>query len=368
MALVFIVGNIVVKMAGMCYNDFMYNPKFTITSEINNLIAKIETIRQKVKDSKILPEQEIALRFRANVEAIHSSTTIEGNPLNTNQVIQALAGKLNSWEKAVIEVQNYKKALDWIANRVESKKDISLKDILKLHVCVANNLLPKQKVGQLRTGPVYIVDIISKREIIKYIGPQARQLLDLINDLLDWLGENKPKLHPILAAGILHYEFVSIHPFSDGNGRVTRLLIKLFLDLAGYDFRGVLVLDKYYLANRMAYYSNLNKAKNYEQQRKADLTSWLSFFVRGFWEVTLDLEKEISIVTISSNKGIIRLSYEEIQILDFAKQFGQITSRDIADIIKGSERTIQRRLKALMAKKLLAKKGQGKNIYYIIKK
>ena len=343
----------------------MYNPKFTITAQINNYIAKIETIRQKVKDSKILPEQEIALRFRATVDAVHSSTTIEGNPLNKNQVIQALEGKLNSWEKAVIEVQNYKKALDWITKRITAKKEINLTDVLKLHNCVANNLLPKQKIGQLRKGPVYIIDIIGKKEIVQYTGPQAKQLANLLNDLFAWLRENKTKLHPVLTAGILHYEFVSIHPFSDGNGRVTRLLVKLFLDQISYNFRGALVLDKYYLANRMNYYDSLHKAKHYEQQRKADLTTWLNFFVRGFWEVCKDLEKEITIVSVNRNKKqLIRLSNEEIQILDFAKQFGQITSGDIADIIKGSERTIQRRLKTLISKKLLVKKGKGKNIYY----
>lgn len=351
----------------MCYNNYVYNPRFIITPEIINSIAKIEAIRQKVKDSKILPEQEIALRFRATVDAVHSSTTIEGNPLNKNQVIQALRGKLNSWEKAVIEVRNYKKALDWIVKRIIGKKEINLTDVLKLHRCVANNLLPKQKIGRLRTGPVYIVDIIGKKEIVKYIGPQARSLLNLLHDLFDWLRENKTKLHPILAAGILHYEFVSIHPFSDGNGRVTRLLVKLFLDLTGYDFRGALVLDKYYLANRMNYYRCLHNAANYKRQRKADLTSWLSFFTRGFWEVCKDLEKEISVARVSNNKTVIRLSNEEIQILDFAKQFGQITAHDMEDIIKGSERTIQRRLKALIGKKLLVKKGQGKNIYYILK-
>lgn len=345
----------------------MYNPQFTITPEINNHIAKIETIRQKVKDSKILPEQEIAIRFRATIDAVHSSTTIEGNPLNKNQVIQALAGKLNPWEKAVIEVQNYKKALDWLAKRVQNKKDISQKDILKLHSLVTDNLLPKQKIGQLRTGPVYIVDIVGKKEIVKYTGPNPAQLSDLLDDLTFWLKENKTKLHPILVAGILHYEFVSIHPFSDGNGRVTRLLVKLFLDLADFDFRGALVLDKYYLVHRLAYYQSLNKAKEYTKQRKADLTSWLEFFVQGFYEIAKDLERDISIVSISGSKEVIRLSNEEMQILDFTKQLERITVKDVLDIIRVSERTGQRRLKLLVNKGLLIKKGKGKNIYYVLK-
>jgi len=346
----------------------MYKPQFTITPEINNDIAKIETIRQKVKDSKILPEQEIILRFRAAIEAVHSSTTIEGNPLNKNQVAKALAGKMSSWKRAVIEVQNYKKALDWLAERARKKKEINIQDILKLHSFVADKLLPDSKVGKNRLGPIYIVDIINKKEIIRYTGPEAKEIDIFLKDLLFWLKKVKGKLHPTLIAGILHYEFVSIHPFSDGNGRVTRLLVKLFLDLQDYDFRGTLVLDKYYLENRLTYYDSLNQAEKYEKQRKADLTNWLTFFIKGFYEVAKDLEKEIGIVSVSNNVEVIRLSNEEIQLLDFVKQFDQINISDVLEIIQLSERTAQRRLKALIGKGLLVKHGQGKNIFYKLKK
>lgn len=346
----------------------MYKPQFRITPEINNDIAKIEAIRQKVKDSRILPEQEIVLRFRAAIEAVHSSTTIEGNPLNKNQVAKALAGKMSSWKRAVIEVQNYKKALDWLAKRAKKKKEINVQDILKLHSFVADGLLQDSKVGKIRLGPIYIVDIFNKKEIIRYTGPEASKLTILLKDLLFWLKKAKRELHPALIAGILHYEFVSIHPFSDGNGRVTRLLVKLFLDLQDYDFRGVLVLDKYYSENRFAYYDSLNQAKKYEKQRKADLTDWLAFFIKGFYEVAKDLEKEISIVSVSNNIEIIRLSNEEIQLLDFVKQFGQISTSDVLEILQLSERTAQRRLKTLIGKGLLVKHGQGKNIFYKLKK
>jgi len=346
----------------------MYKPQFTISSKTVNLIAKIETIREKVKTSKILPEQEIALRFRAAIEAIHSSTTIEGNPLNKKQVVNALAGKMNSWEKAVIEVQNYKKALDWVAKRLKKKENLNLQDVLKLHFFVSDQLLPVHKVGQIRSGPVYIVDIINKKELVRYTGPGAKIVTSLLNDLLLWVKTVKSKLHPILTAAILHYEFVSIHPFSDGNGRVTRLLVKLFLDLMSYDFRGALVLDKYYLENRLVYYDNLNQAKRYKEQTRTDLTNWLDFFVNGFYEIAKDLEKEISVVSISDERDIVRLSNDEIKILDFAKQFGQININDALEVLQTSARTTQRRFRGLIDKKLLIKHGMGKKIFYKLKK
>lgn len=96
----------------------MYKPNFTITSSVNNRVAEIERIKGVVDSSNILPEREIALRYRATVDAVYSSTTIEGNPLSKSEVADVLAGKpVFGSQRAIIEVQNYKKALDWIEQR-----------------------------------------------------------------------------------------------------------------------------------------------------------------------------------------------------------------------------------------------------------
>src|SRR3989344_9561545 len=108
----------------------VYKPRFTITPEINNRIARIEKIRQIVASSRILPKQEITLRWRAAVDAVHSSTTIEGNPLKRQEVVKVLSGRLvNAPERAITEVVNYKKALDWLAKRQPRKTPITGKDI-----------------------------------------------------------------------------------------------------------------------------------------------------------------------------------------------------------------------------------------------
>lgn len=346
----------------------MYNPKFTITPELTNWIAQIEAIKQKIDRSNILPEKEIALRHRAAIESVHSSTSIEGNPLNEKQVEAALAGKMNAWEKKVVEVVNYKKAWDWILKKGKKQSEITISDILKLHSLVADQLLPENKVGKFRPGDIYIVDIIQGKDVVKYTGPEASQVRSLIEDLLFWLNKEKDNLHPVLIAGILHYEFVSIHPFSDGNGRVTRLLVKLLLDLLNYDFRGCLVLDTYYWQNTSLYYENLNQAKKYSDQRKSDLTPWLSYFIEGFFNVAKDVERKIDIVGIDDQKMTIRLNDNEVQILDFIQQFGQISLKEVLDILQIPERTGQRRLKVLVEKGLLKVEGKGKNTFYILRK
>lgn len=353
-----------VNMAGMCYNKYMYKPNFKITPKINNWIAQIEAMKKKFELSRILPEQEIVLRYRAAIESINSSTSIEGNPLNKKQVESALAGKMNSWEKKVIEVVNYKKAWDWIEKRNKKKSKILFKDTMKLHSLVADNLLSEDKTGLIRSSNIYIVD---GRGHVNYMGPKSSQVKKLIDELLIWLEVNKNNLHSVLIAGILHYEFVSIHPFSDGNGRTTRLLVKVFLNLINYDFRGCLVLDSYYWQNLSAYYGAISHAKTYKDQSKADMTDWLMYFTEGFYKETKELERKVDILNLSRKTGNLKLSDDEIQILDYVKQFGKIDLKETLDILQIPERTCQRRLSVLVNKKILKMVEKSKNTYYILK-
>lgn len=347
----------------------MYKPNFSISPQINNLIAQIEATRAKIDMASILPEQEIALRYKAAIESVHSSTSIEGNPFNPNQVKQALAGKLNRWERSVIEVTNYKYAWDWVVANIKRNQPLDLKAMLHVHGLVMKDLLPKEKTGHLRPGPVYIVDIVGGKEILRYTGPQKEQLKALLSELFDWINQNPLKLHPILLAGIFHYEFVSIHPFSDGNGRVTRLLVKYILDQAGYDFRGSLVLDKYYWQNQTKYYEALNQADNYLDQRMANLNPWLEYYATGFFEVVKDLGSQIDTLKHIGGQNLeTRLNSDEIQILDYLQQFGQANLKDVLDMLEVPERTAQRRLKGLVDRGLVNKVGESKKTTYVLKK
>lgn len=345
-----------------------YKPKFIITPEINNRIARIERIKLIVESSRILPQQEIALRHRAAVDAVHSSTTIEGNPLKRQEVVKVLAGKpVPAPERAVIEVVNYKRALDWLIKRQKQPVPISIRDVLHLHSLTMVDLLPGQKIGRWRLGPVYIVDVKGGRDYLRYTGPKAGQVKKLVNELLVWLERKGKILYPVLAAAILHYEFVSIHPFSDGNGRVTRLLTLLFLRLSGYGFRDGLIPDVYYLQFRRQYYQALSLAKIYRLQRRADLTPWIDYFTKGFLTAAEELKRNITLVTLPNRPGkTIEMTDEEITLLDFGKTLGKVDLQNALEILELPRRTVQRRLSALVKKGLLVKIGKGKNLYYKI--
>ena len=243
---------------------------------------EIERLRTLVNQASILPELEIQLRFRATVEAVHSSTSIEGNPLNRQQVQKVLHGEVvTAPDYAIREVLNYKTALDWLNSREQSVEPITVRNILHAHSILMDKLLPEEKTGHFRPGDVYIVDEIGNKETIRYTGPKAGNVPKLVSSVLQWISlQMKSSLHPVLLAGLIHYLFVSIHPFSDGNGRTTRLLTYYFLKTWGYDFRGTLSLDTYYMQHQKQYYEALSRGDIFDDRMRADITPFLDFLLK----------------------------------------------------------------------------------------
>lgn len=350
----------------ICYTRSMYTPRFTITPQINTEIAHIERLKAAVDRSRILPTKEVVLRRRAAIEATRSSTGIEGNPLNVTEVGLVLSGqKISASERFITEVINYKKALSYVEKRSQNQNPIHVDDMLTLHAITMRSLLPKAKAGRFRKTPIYIVDLVGGRTIVKYQGPKSQRVPSLIDELLSWFTRKNQPLHPLLVAGILHYEFVSIHPFADGNGRVTRLLTLLYLFQSGYSFRKVIVPDSYYFEDRQKYYQALSSGKTYTAQRSADLTLWLSYFIHGLYTAAKDISEKIAVVSLSDDRGkVMTLTSEDYQIIDIITTLGSVSIEDIISTTKIFKRTAQRRLSRLVQAGILAKTGKGRSTLY----
>lgn len=343
----------------------MYKPIYTISNELLQKIADIEGYRTRVDSSYILPEREIEMRYRATVEASHSSTSIEGNPLNLKQVEKVLASntRLTRRQYAELEVRNYKQALDEAAKWSLRKQSLSLQGILSIHGIVVRQLSPQEKVGNLRKNPVYIED---QDERLRYTGPAPEIVKHEIDELLDWVQASE-SIHPVIAAAILHFHFVSIHPFADSNGRTTRILTNLYLSLRDYDFKGSLVLDTYYLVEKQAYYNALDISSSYIGRKYANLDSWLDYFVDGFLSAAKILSAEVTILSsLTSSTQKIKLPQAEVDLLSYAQQFGQITLTEAESMVTNvSKRTIQRKLMKLVEDGYLIVKGSARNTKYV---
>lgn len=350
----------------------MFTPNYTVSPKTISNMIEIAEIKAVVERSRVLPLNEAQLRRQAILRMAHTSTSIEGNKLAQFEVGKVIEGKsVRGSQKDILEVENYYQALKLLDEMAKSKKDISLEEILKLHKMVIQGLVEKEKTGKFRPADVYVLDDLGDgREIVRFKAPPTEDVPKMITDLLDWLKKSKKQdVDPIIRAGILHLQFVTIHPFTDGNGRLARLLTQLQLYRDGWDFRKIIVLEDYYNRDRMSYYNAENRAQGKNYQTDMDFSTWLEFFTTGFLveaRRVLEQIQSIGFGKVSKKSEQIFLDAAEIQIMDFLTTTGGITSDDVLDILKVAKRTAQLKLKGLTDKGLLKLNGKGPASYYTL--
>ncbi|PJC80686.1 hypothetical protein CO009_01415, partial [Candidatus Shapirobacteria bacterium CG_4_8_14_3_um_filter_35_11] len=340
----------------------MFKPKYTLTNSIVNDLTTISECKSIIDHAKILPSAEIKLRRIALTRMSQSSTAIEGNQLNINQVEAIIAGKsIDASDRDIYEVKNYLTALKYIDKIAKTNRKTTVKTVLQIHKYVTQNTLSKESSGSFRKGPVYVVrHFMGLNKKVIYTAPSANLVIKLVSQLIEWLTSKETlNTNPVIIAGIVHQEIAAIHPFSDGNGRVARAISTLVLYKTGFDFRKLFALEDYYNLNRENYYNAINNGEKYNKDK--DLTNWLSYFVAGFKEEILSVKykvQQISLKNINKNLPQMFLDDDQQKIIDFIDQIGKITTKDVYDILSIPQRTAQ--LKLLKLKKLNIIKQTGK--------
>jgi Fic family protein len=223
----------------------MFNPCFTYNHELVNKLLEINSIRDFIVNAPVVLEMEVSLKREALLKSAHHSTAIEGNPLSLNQVDKLAKGiKIQGQKRATQEVLNYLNVLKDMDSYIEDGK-ITEKNVLKLHENITHYTLEYTYLeGQYRSEPVYVVN---QEGDIVFTPPNANLVPGQIQDLLEWINNTSGELNAVISAGIIHYEFVRIHPFVDGNGRTGRALAAIYLYLRGFDVD--FTLDEYYNNN-----------------------------------------------------------------------------------------------------------------------
>ncbi len=349
----------------------MYKPKYTITPEALSAIVEITEIKTIIERSRVLPLNELQLKREALIRMVHTSTSIEGNQLAEHQVDRVLSGmSVAADDKSILEVKNYQNAVKEVEKLAKEKKELTPELILNLHAISMKGLLPEEKLGKFRPGEIYVVDDNGNgTEQLRYQGPQADEVKRLIKEMVDWYKKASDKnedLQPILKAGILHLQFVSIHPFSDGNGRMARLLTQFSLYRDEWDFRKIIVLEEFYNKNREDYYNAENMVQGDHYHEGQDLTPWMEYFIAGFLVEARKVRKIID--SLGFNKSATGaqtvLDPDEVKIIDLLVSSNTIKSDDVIKLLGIAKRTAQLKLKGLVDKKLIKLEGRGPASYY----
>lgn len=364
----------------------MYQPKFTISPKILRDIGLIEGAKAVISSAALLPAWEAKFKADAQLRAVHYGTHVEGNELNLEEVRKVMEGReVVARERDIKEVINYRKVLDFLEKLLEIKDEktrgkewrmengrpvhrkIYTEETLKeLHRLAVAGIVPEEEVGKYRQVAVVLRDVLTG-EIVHRPAP-AVEVPFLIADFFEWLNDSATwNLHPILKAGITHYAIVNIHPFTEGNGRVSRAMATLIMLNEGYDIRRLFSLEEYYDKNVAAYYYALKTA---DQNPDHDLTGWLEFFVEGvaveFNQVKEKVQRLSLDLKLKAKAGEpIFLNERQIKLVEWIENVGYLSNAQFKEILPMvSEDTVLRDLKDLINKKIIRKRGKTKAARY----
>ncbi len=363
-----------------------YTPKYSITNSILKNVGAIDSAREVITHAPLVPAWERRFQSEARTKIIHHGTHLEGNDLNLEEVEEVLnpptdsesteteSPKLIARDRDIQEVINYRSVMDYLDSLATTDKDnvdipLTRHILQEIHSLTVKNLLPANEAGHYRIVKVVIRNTETKE--ISFRPPPPTEVPYFIEELFAWLNSKEGKeVHPLLRAGILHYELVRIHPFTDGNGRTARAMALLLLFLEGYQVKKFFALEEYYDSHPDEYYAALQSVMS-----SGELTSWLEYFTLGiaieFNRVKTLVQKlslDLHLKTTMGGKQIT-LSERQIKLVEYIERYGEIGMGNVRDLLPDvSEDTILRDLRDLVTKNLLVKKGSTKGTKYYLKK
>jgi Fic family protein len=328
-----------------------YTPKFNVTMDAaKNLMIIQETttlISQLPLPGYILKE----LKHESMVETAIYSTKIEGNLLDEKSKREAILKETNYRDEQ--EVYNLWKAMEYLDECEKRKIPVTEDLIKKLHAIIdviISGRRPKfspYRIVQNKVGEVGSKGIV-------YLPPEPQDVPTLMEDLVAWVNDPVNANIPApVKAGIFLYQFLTIHPYMDGNGRTGRALATYILRLGGFGLHGLFVLEKYYDRNLKGYYDNLQMGLHhnyYFGRNDVELTPWLGFFIAGLAEVFQDAAKivqEKSREFTTPEPKLLRTLdvYQRPVFAQLAFKSNYLTTTDLQKLTGFADRTIRDKVK-----------------------
>jgi len=332
----------------------LFEPKFSITSNMARALMRIEAAKTAVQHLPITPAVLATLRETARRHSTHYSTMIEGNRLTPEQVSKVLEKRerFPGRERDAREVLGYYAALGKAEQLAAERNPITEQQIRLLHALVMAGGSAKAKPTAYRDGQNVIRDSRDMR--IVYLPPEAKDVPVLMRGLVKWITAAESQGLPCpIRAGIAHYQFATIHPYYDGNGRTARLLTTQIMHRGGYDLKGLYSLEEYYARDLGAYYEALTigPSHNYYLGRaESDITPWVDYFCEGVAESFENVKKraqEAAVGGAQDYSALLRkLDARQRRGLELFRQSETVTSREVEKLFMVSQRSARNILRA----------------------
>jgi len=338
-----------------------------ITPEILTLIAEIEEFKGAWRAlGTLAPERLKALRRIATIESIGSSTRIEGSKL-TDREVEGLLGDLEIRRFSTRDEQEVAGYAGVMETVIQSWADLRMTEnhIKQLH----RDLLRHSKKdarhrGEYKTVRNDVGAFDADGQMIGVIFETATPFdaPRRMRELVEWFGEMRESrsLHPLLAIGIFTVVFLEIHPFQDGNGRLSRILTTLLLLQAGYAYVPYSSLESVIENSKEGYYLALRQTQATLRSAAPDWQPWMLFFLRALREQ----KRRLAVKVEREKNALAPLSALAVQILDHARDHGRVTTSGMVREAGASPNTLKAIFTSLVQKGLLAREGGGRSTWY----
>lgn len=316
-----------------------FNPTFVVSMLIAKSLMRIEAAKERSNNFSITAKLLSSLRESAKLYTTHYSTMIEGNRLSIEEAKKVIMqkGHFPGRERDEEEIMGYYAGLDKLEQCVKLKTLISENIIQTLHALVIGKGKSKVTPTAYRDGQNVIKDSITGS--IVYLPPEAQDVKILMDELICWINQESKNLPIPLIAAIAHYQFATIHPYYDGNGRTARLLTTLILHLNGYGLNGLYSLEEYYAKNLPDYYQaiSIGPSHNYYFGREeSDITSWIEYFLVGMAFAFEKVSDQMSQINQNYNKVqselIKSLDQRQKKLLILFQDYNEITSGQVSEL------------------------------------
>lgn len=341
-----------------------------ITPETLSLIARIDEFKGAWRAMGTLaPERLSALRRVATIESIGSSTRIEGSKLTDREVDKLLSNlAIQSFEtRDEQEVVGYAELMDLVYS---SWQDIPFNEnhVKQLHqILLRHSEKDSRHRGQYKTNSNSVAAFDEDGVQIGIVFETASPFDTprLMVELLTWVNDERDKalLHPLLIIAIFVVVFLEIHPFQDGNGRLSRILTTLLLIQAGYTYVPYSSLESVIELNKEAYYLALRQTQGSIRSDAPNWQPWLAFFLRSMAEQVRRLEKKVERERIV----LATLPDLSLQIVEFTREHGRITIGDAIKLTGVSRNTLKQHFRQLVERGHLNQQGSGRGVWYGLK-
>ena len=254
-----------------------------LDGEILSLLEAISRQQGELSAHRHRIQDETSLDSAAVVDAVYFSTKIEGNSLSREQVTQALeSGKVKAPARDLREVLNYSRARRMVREWSLKGRPFNDRWVLQHHLELLKGIVSGRLRGRYREAQCAVKD--SRTHAIVYMAPEWRDVPALMKAFLSWARQQRTAgASPVLLAAQFHFEFVTIHPFMDGNGRLARLLTNGILTAGGYDVERYAAIEKQHEKDRGAYYRTLRslQADNYyDIPPGQNIRAWAVYWLR----------------------------------------------------------------------------------------